>query len=281
MLNDWPVWAQAGFWGLAGGSSLVIGAALAYLVRLPARVTAGVMAFGCGVLISAVAYDLVLEGFHAAGIWPIVGGALGGSVAYTVANGLVSRGGGKHRKRSGTQQAEAQADKNDGAGGMAIAIGSLLDGIPESVVLGVGLLSGGGVSLAMFAAIFLSNLPEGLSSAVGMKKAGRSRAFVFGLWCTIAVLSGLASLAGAALLGSASPGVLAAVNAVAAGALLTMIADTMVPEAVEGEGGVTGLIVVVGLLVAFAISHSQDETAAPKASTHTEAMTRPAAPAGN
>jgi ZIP family zinc transporter len=196
MLDAMPIWLQAGFWGLVGASSLVAGAALAYLVKLPTRVTAGIMAFGCGVLISAVAYDLIMDGFRQAGIRPIIVGALAGSVAYTVANWLVTRNGGHHRKRSGNQQADA----NEG-GGMAIAVGSLLDGIPESVVLGVGLLGGGGVSVSMLAAVFLSNLPEGLSSALGMRKAGRSTAYVFGLWITIAVLSGGASLLGAALLG--------------------------------------------------------------------------------
>jgi ZIP family zinc transporter len=254
MLDGLPVWARAGIWGLAGASSLVIGAALAYLARLPTRVTAGVMAFGCGVLISAVAYDLLLEGFKTGGIWPLVIGACIGSLAYTVADWLVSRSGGKHRKRSGDQQRDDA--KTSAGSGMAIAIGSLLDGIPESVVLGVGLLGGAGVSVAMFAAIFLSNLPEGLSSAAGMKKAGRSKAYVFSLWAVIVVISGAASLAGAALLGSASNELMATVNAVAAGALLTMIANTMVPEAVAGEYGLTGIFVVAGLLVAFALSRS-------------------------
>ncbi|HZY11942.1 MAG TPA: hypothetical protein VFE89_04160 [Beijerinckiaceae bacterium] len=124
------------------------------------------------------------------------------------------------------------------------------------MVLGVGLLAGNGVSLAMFAAIFLSNFPEGLSSAVGMKKAGRSNGYIFGLWIGITLLSGLASFAGAALLGGASPQVLAVVQAVAAGALLTMIIDTMIPEAVEGEHKGTGLLAVLGLLVAFALSNT-------------------------
>lgn len=245
-----PIWLQAGLWGLLGASSLVLGAAVAYLTRLPQRITAGIMAFGCGVLISAVAYDLLEDGFQEGGIWPIALGAVGGSVAYTVADWLVSRSGGHNRKRSGGQQQDAGQ-----GGGLAIAIGSLLDGIPESVVLGVGLLGGQGVSMAMLAAIFLSNFPEGLSSALGMKRAGRSKAYVFGLWIMIAVLSGGASLAGAALLGGASPKILAAVNAVAAGALLTMIIDTMVPEAVEGEHKGTGFLVVLGLLIAFALSN--------------------------
>jgi len=243
-----PIWAQAGLWGLLGSSALIVGAALAYLIKLPKRVIAGIMAFGCGVLMSAVAYDLISEGFDQGGLWPIIGGALVGSAAYTLANWLVSKRGGKHRKRSGDQL-------KSGGSGLAIAVGSLLDGIPESIVLGASLLGGGGVGAAMVAAIILSNLPEGLSSAIGMKNAGHSKAYVLGMWASIAVLSALAALLGAALLGDASPWVIATVNAVAAGALLTMIADTMIPEAVEDEPHGTGALVVIGLLVAFALSH--------------------------
>ena len=250
MFDALPLIAQAGLWALLGSSSLVLGAAAAYLFRLPAGVTAGIMALGCGILISAIAYDLILKGYEQGGLRPIVIGSLIGSAAYTLANWLVARSGGRHRKRSGQQQQGPQA-----GGGMAIAIGSLLDGVPESIVLGTSLLSRDGVSPAMFAAIFLSNLPEGLSSATGMKNAGRSKTYVFGLWGSIAVVSGIAALAGAALLGDASPELLAAVNAIAAGALLTMIADTMIPEAVEGDHGGTGLLVVLGLLAAFALSH--------------------------
>ena len=252
-MSGLPVWLQAGLWGALGGSSLILGAALAYLVRLPARVTAGIMAFGCGVLVSAVAYDLILESFEAADLLPIVLGMLAGSGAYAGANWLISHHG-RHRKRS--DGAEGGAGQGEGGqAGLAIAVGSLLDGIPESVVLGVSLLGGEGISLAVLAAILLSNLPEGLSSAVGMRKAGRSAAYVFGLWGGITLLSGAAAALGAGLLGGASPTVLATVSAVAAGGLLTMVADTMLPEAVEGEGGLTGVLVVLGLLAAFALSH--------------------------
>lgn len=244
-----PIWLQAGLWGLLGALSLVAGAGIAYVARLGTRVIAGIMSFGCGILISAVAYDLIFDGFRAAGLRPVIVGAITGSIAYAVANWIVSRRGGRHRKRSGYQQ------KQNGGGGLAIAIGSLLDGIPESVVLGVSLLGGGGVSVPVFAAVFLSNFPEGLSSAEGMKKAGRSKLYIFGLWSGIAALSGLAALLGAAFLGGTAPRVLALVQAVAAGALLTMVADTMIPEAVEGEHGVAGLLVVLGLLAAFFLSH--------------------------
>ena len=192
------IWMQAGLWGLGGASSLLIGVALAWFAPLRKRVTTGFMAFGCGVLISAVSYDLIQDGFGKAGIWPVVMGAVAGAMLYTVANTLIARHGGHHRKRSGKQPDAAQG------GGLAIAAGAFLDGIPESVVLGVGMLDGGGVSAAMFAAIFLSNFPEGLSSAVGMKSAGRSAGYVFGLWTAIVLCSGAASLIGAAALGDAA-----------------------------------------------------------------------------
>src|SRR5437763_10266561 len=149
-----PIWASAGLWGLLAASSLILGAAAAYLLAFAERITAGLMAFGCGVLISAVAYDLLEDGYQEGGIWPIIAGAIVGTVAYTLADWLISRKGGHDRKRSGSQQ------KSEGeGGGLAIAVGSLLDGIPESVVLGVGLLGGPSISSAMFAAIFLSSFP--------------------------------------------------------------------------------------------------------------------------
>ena len=246
-----PVWLSAGLWGVLGASSLVAGAAVAYLATLPRWLVAGIMSFGCGVLISAVAYDLLEDGYEEGGLLPIVAGALIGSLAYALADHIVSKRGAHHRKQSGDQQQQA----GTGAG-MAIAVGSLLDGIPESVVLGLTLLSGKGVSIAMVAAIFLSNFPEGLSSAVGMRKAGRSAKYIFGLWITIAVLSGLSSLCGAAFLAGASPKLTATVNAIAAGALLTMVVNTMIPEAFEVEQKITGVLVVVGLLVAFVLSNA-------------------------
>lgn len=250
MLSDLPVWAQEGVWGLLGSGSLLLGAATAFLLNLPLRVTAGIMSFGCGILISAVAYDLIFEGFKASGHLPIVIGAISGSIAYALANWALSHRGARHRKRSGEQQRAAAE-----GGGLVIAIGSLLDGIPESVVLGISLLDGGGVSVPVFAAIFLSNFPEGLSSATGMKTAGRSARYIFGVWAGIVLASALAAMAGAAFLGHASPFAIALVQAVAAGGLLTMVADTMIPEAVEGEHGAAGLLVVLGLLLAFLLSH--------------------------
>ncbi|MDP1617967.1 ZIP family metal transporter [Phenylobacterium sp.] len=244
---------EAGFWGLVGGSALMVGALLAWFLDLPKRLIAGVMAAGSGVLISAVAFDLMDEAFTQGGLAAAGGGFLGGALAYTLANIAVSRAGARHRKRSGFNPAESQPAATAN-GGLAIAIGALLDGVPESVVIGVSLLDGTGVSLVTVAAVFLSNLPEGLSSVAGMKRAGRSARYVFGVWGTIALASGAAAMLGHAALADAPPEVIAAVTAVAAGAILAMLVDTMIPEATEEAHEASGLIAVAGFLFAFVLS---------------------------
>jgi ZIP family zinc transporter len=245
-----PIWLQAGFWGLFAGGALVLGAAVAWFLRVPQRVVASVMAFGAGVLISALAFDLVDEAEATGGLTATVLGFLGGAVVYVGANVALARRGARHRKRSGDQQ---PSEHEQGGSGAAIAIGALLDGIPESVVLGLSLLSGDGVGVAVLFAIFISNLPEGLSSAAGMKQNGRGARYVFGVWIGIAVLSGLAGLLGTLLLQGASPVLIATITAVAAGAILAMVADTMIPEAFERTHLYTGLIATVGFVLAFGV----------------------------
>jgi ZIP family zinc transporter len=249
-----PTWLEAGLWGLLGGGALVIGALIAWFVRVPKGVIASVMAFDSGVLISAVAFDLMQEAADTGGLLPAAIGFLGGALAYLAANAALARHGARHRKRSGGEPGEEQPSEQEQSGsGTAIAIGALLDGVPESVVLGLGLLAGGGVSLSVLAAVFISNVPEGLSSAAGMKAKGRSARYVFGVWITIAVVSAVAALLGYVTLGGAPPEVIAVITAVAAGAILTMIADTMIPEAFEQTRTWTGVIATVGFLVAFAV----------------------------
>ena len=177
-----PLWLQAALWGLVSGGALVIGAAVGYRVAVPPRVIAGIMAFGSGVLISALSFELMDEAFERGGFDSTAAGFLGGALVYTVANWLLARQGAKHRKRSGSHEENHQpTEEESGGSGLAIAVGALLDGVPESIVIGLSLLKGGGVSLVAAIAIFLSNIPEGLSSAAGMKKAGRPSGYIFGV----------------------------------------------------------------------------------------------------
>ena len=246
-----PGWLIAGGWGLLAGSALLIGAVIGYFAPLSQRIVSSVMAIGAGVLISALSFELMAEAAEHGGLRATAMGFLVGALVYSLANVALARAGAKHRKRSGDQQSSEDEDQGSGA---AIAIGALLDGIPESIVIGISLLSGKGVSAVAVAAVFLSNLPEGLSSAAGMKRAGRSRGYIFGVWSAIALASGIAALLGYVGFAHASPSLVAAITAIAAGAILAMLSDTMIPEASEGSHELTGLLTVVGFLAAFLLS---------------------------
>ncbi|MET7271304.1 MULTISPECIES: ZIP family metal transporter [Streptomyces] len=248
---------QAGLWGLLAGSALLLGAAVGFGVRVPQKVIATVMAFGAGVLISAVSFELVGEAYDEAGLAPAAIGTILGAVAYTAGNIWLARRGARHRKRSGHHTAHTQpSEAQQGGSGLALALGALLDGVPESAVIGVSLLDGGAVSLVTVAAVFISNVPEGLSSSAGMRKSGRSKGYVFGVWGAIAAASTVSAVLGYTVVGAFSPAVIAAVTAVAAGAILAMIADTMIPEAFEDAHLAIGLVTVSGFLVSFALSHT-------------------------
>ncbi|MDN5821784.1 MAG: ZIP family zinc transporter [Brachybacterium sp.] len=243
-------WLLALLAGQVAGGALLLGSAIAWFVKVPGAVVAAIMAFGAGVLISALTLELVSDAMDQGGLLATSGGFLAGAVLYVGLNILLARHGAKHRKRSGTEQ--PSEEERSGSGG-AIAIGALLDGVPESMVLGLGVLVGPGLSVPMFAAVFISNVPEGLSSSAGWKSAGRSRRYVFGIWSAIALASGLASLAGFLLLDGAAPATLAVVNALAAGAILAMITDTMIPEAFSKDSLYTGLLATLGFLAALTL----------------------------
>jgi len=248
-LDTLPGWLQAGGWGLLAGAALLLGAFIGVRFKVPPRVVAAVMAFGSGVLISALSFELMDEAIDTGGFASTAAGFLCGALFYTGANWWLARKGARHRKRFAPRPAAKQDE-----GGAALAVGALLDGIPESIVIGLSLLGGKGVSVAVVAAVFLSNLPEGLSSAAAMRHAGHSPAHIYGVWSGIALASGLAALLGYTVFHRFPPEMLAATTAVAAGGVLAMVVDTMIPEAFDETHDFAGLIVAAGFLAAFALS---------------------------
>ncbi len=253
---------EAAWWGFVGGAALLVGALLGLYLKVGLRVIGLVMAFGAGVLISAVAFELTEEAYRSAGSTAAALGLAAGSVTFFTGDWLIDRQGGHRRKspvhggvRAGSASGGSKAAGGAAAAsGMALVLGALLDGIPESAAIGISLLGGGGVGVAMVAAVFLSNIPESMSATTGLKASGRSTGWILGLWALVVGASTLASVAGYALLGGASEETVAFIQTFAAGAILTMLADTMMPEAVEHAGRLVGLLTVLGFAVAFFIS---------------------------
>jgi ZIP family zinc transporter len=239
--------AEALFWGLVAGSSLVLGGLVALVMGMRTRTLGVVMAFGAGVLISAVAFELVEEAFEtSATLNSVALGLFAGCAVFALGDWLIDRLGGDGRKRSTGAQAAGS--------GLAIVLGIVLDGVPEAAVIGLSLLEGAGVSVAVIAAVFLSNLPEALAATTGLAASGWNRGRIMLLWVGVMVVTGLASLGGYALLDGASPTTIAFTLAFAGGAILTMLADTMMPEAFEHGGKLVGVATTVGFALAFAIS---------------------------
>jgi len=237
--------------GVVAGSMLLVGATIAWLFKVPTGVVASVTAFGAGVLISALAYELVAEAHADGGLVPTVLGFALGALIYVGAAELVDSRGRRLRRRAEAQGAKTEPPPS----GTALLIGALVDGIPESIVLGTTVAATGGLSLPIVLAIAISNLPEGLSSTAGMKAAGRTAGYVFGVWGSVVAVSGIAALLGFLLLQGASPALIAFITTIAAGGILAMVCNTMIPAAFARDQAFTGLFATLGFLAAFTISH--------------------------
>lgn len=203
------------------------------------------MAFGSGVLISALAFELMDEAFEKGGIYPCLIGFLIGVTTYSLSNYALSLRGAQNRKNSRKNEEENSSNS------LSIALGALLDGIPEAAAIGITLTQGKGVGLVTVLAIFISNIPEGLSSSAGMKTEGKKPLYVFGLWTCIMIISSISAWIGFYFLGNLGPSYTAATLSVAAGAIFVMIIQTMVPEAFEDIHGFTGPIAALGFFTIF------------------------------
>lgn len=230
---------SAMLWGGFAAASLLVGFYLAS--RGLSNLTIGiVMGFGAGALLSAIAYELVPES-------ALGGGYMGlafcvGALTFFGADWLIDHRGGADRK-------DIAGDQTGGSGS-AIFIGTLLDNVPESIILGMSLALGGAINTAFLVAVFISNLPEGVAGTLNLESAGRSRQNIFWMWTTLVIIS--AACAGLGYMAITwLPGMDGHIaQAFAAGAMLTMLADAMMPEAFEHGGKLVGIVTVMGFLVA-------------------------------
>lgn len=236
---------EAALWGLITASSLWVGAALAQL-KLADRWIGLAMAFGAGALIAAVAYELVLDAVETNYRLAAVGFAVG-ALAFYGGDLLIDRRGGHGRKSvAGENQLAGKAN--------AIVLGTVLDGIPESFVLGASLAQEGTISLAVVIGVFVSNVPEALSASTGLARANWSQGRIFGLWTAVVGVSVVSSVLGWGLLDVLGSDGGAFATAFAAGAILVMLADTLMPEAFELGGREAGLLTVLGFALGFALA---------------------------
>lgn len=224
--------AAAFGWGALAASSLALGALIGLARSWPRKAVGLVLGFGAGALISAVSFELAEDGVKIAGALPVAIGLAVGALTYFGASGRVAKMG----------------------GGAALALGAFLDGIPEQMVLGIGLAGGDKVSIALLAAIFVSNLPEGIGGATELKASGRSRKQVLRLWLAVSVACALATPLGYALIDITSDDFQGGINGFAAGALIVMLVDSMIPDATEQAGRTTGLVTTLGFAVGAGLS---------------------------
>ncbi len=237
---------EAGGWGLLGASSLLIGAIAGLLLPIPKRAIGLILGFGAGTLISAVSFELTEEAYRMGGADTVTLGLALGALTYFAGDELLARRGARNRMST---EGPARSDAST-----ALVLGAVLDGIPESAVIGLSLLAGGGVAVPVLAAVFLSNLPESISSSTGMRRAGVPARHVLAIWLKVTVVSGIAAAAGYTLLDGASDDWIGLIQAFAGGAVLTMLIDTMIPEAFRDGGRAVGLITVLGFALAYLLS---------------------------
>lgn len=234
---------NAVFWGGVSGSAVLLGALAALFVPIKKNIIGYIMAFGTGVLIGAAAYELLGESVHDGGIVATSIGFIVGAGVFTGLDFLVSKRGADKRKRSNNSSSKDA--------GVAIFIGTVMDAIPESIMIGASLISGGSVSWLLVIAIFISNIPEGLSSTTGLLNSHYSKKRIMLLWLSVLVISALSSMSGYLFLDHASEEVMAIVASFAAGGIIAMVASTMMPEAYEDSGPITGIFAAAGLLVSL------------------------------
>jgi zinc transporter, ZIP family len=237
---------NAFLWGILATSSLIVGGVIASRLNLSNRTIGIIMAFGAGTLISAVSYELIFEavklgrgtGFPAFGLFA-------GALTFYFSERLI--------EKLGTSEPIEIGASTQSSLLVPMVLAIILDGVPESIVIGLGIFEGGTVSIAMLVAVFISNLPEAIAGTTGMKANGWSRGKITLLWIIIAVVCALASIAGYSLFSNASDKWLSFIQAFAGGAILIVLANSMMPESYEHGKKLAGIFTVLGFFISVAV----------------------------
>jgi len=238
---------QIYLYGGAAGLSLILGAAVGLIFKFKQTTIARFMAFGAGVLICALTFGLMEEAFGHGGFDAVIAGFLAGGMTYIVMDYFLHKIGARRHKHTQLLAAPQQD-------GRLITIGTVLDGIPESIALGISLFNGQGRGLLMLAAIVLSNFPESISSLTGLKREGYKKGKIYFIWGVVALVTLVVSVLSFTFLHDIDPNWIGFFEAFAAGAILAMLANSMMPEAYENGGFTIGILTILGFLVAFVLS---------------------------
>ena len=254
---------QALLFGVIASSAFIVGVLIGLFTNPPRRVVAGILAFGGGVLVSALAFDLMEEAVEQGNIGWVLGGFMFGAVLYVVLTSIVDRMAAASPKREGRHARDVtpgakrkrEAPEEAAISGTALLLGTTLDGIPENAAIGIGLAAGGGgLGIVLLFAVFMSNLPNTITSTVGMRQEGRSRMYIFIVWSIVAVACVISAVAGYALLSGLPDNLIAASLALAAGSILAMLADTVFPEAFENGGPLIAIATATGFAGALLLA---------------------------
>jgi zinc transporter, ZIP family len=248
-----PIWARAGLWGALAGSGLLFGLLVAIVARLSHGAIARIMSFGAGVLFGTVSIQLTISAHRHAGATRATIFLLVGALLFSFVNLWLARAGAQHRKRCGECVAQENERERPGSG-QAIAIGTIIDALPEGLVLGVAVAQSSAPTLVVVAGFFLANVPESISGSAGMYLAGRSMRYIFSVWLAATLVTPIAAVLGSVAFASASPAMAGVFDALSGGILLAMAAETMIPEAFEKAPIFSGAVAVLGFAVIAALT---------------------------
>lgn len=248
-----PVWARAAVWGTLAGIGLLVGLLAAIVARPGHGAIARIMSFGAGTLLGTVAIQLAISAQRHAGTARATSFLLIGALLFSLVNAWLARAGARNRKRCG--ECVSQENEHDKPGsGQAIALGTIMDAVPEGLVLGVTVAQSVAPTTVIVAGFFLANIPESLSGSAGMHLAGRSMRYIAGVWTVASLATPIAAVLGSLLFAAASPATAGTFDALAGGILLALAMETMIPEAFENAPIFSGAVAVLGFAVMAVIT---------------------------